>query len=267
MNKIKFDWPNILNLAQEIGMPAEKKRAILREYLQCHFLNYIYNQKKSNKLAFVGGTSLRLLHNLDRFSEDLDFDNQGLSTKELEDCFVLAAKKMSEIGFDNDWKFKKIREDAWRGYLKFTAGILQEIKLSPFQTERLMIKIEVMKPKAKINIKPVLLKRFGVLANIISYDLSIILSQKTLAALHRRPSKARDFYDVAWLLIQHIRPDFKILKKENIKNIKDYTQIMLKEYIKLKPNLKILKQKLKPFLINEENLKYLDLFDKIIQDI
>ncbi len=267
MNKIKFDWSNILSLAQDIGIPLEKKRAILREYLQCHFLNFVYDQKKPNKLVFVGGTSLRLLHNLDRFSEDLDFDNQGLSTKELDTCFTLAAKKMSEIGFDNDLKFKKIRNNAWRGYLKFAPGILKEIGLSPFQAEKLMIKVEIMKPKVKIIAQAVLLKKFGVLTNITSYDLSVMLSQKTLAALHRQPCKARDFYDIAWLIIQHVQPDFKILKKENIKNIEDYKQRMLKEYEKLKPNFKILKQKLKPFLINEKNLKYLDLFDKIVQDV
>ena len=74
MNQIIDSFPEILDFAKNYHLPVTKKRAILREYLQSKILREIYKNKLSVNLLFVGGTSLRLLHNLDRFSEDLDFD-------------------------------------------------------------------------------------------------------------------------------------------------------------------------------------------------
>src|SRR5260221_14665772 len=44
-----------------------------REYIQHLFLSYLYQFPESEKLAFKGGTALRLLFRSPRFSEDLDF--------------------------------------------------------------------------------------------------------------------------------------------------------------------------------------------------
>jgi len=46
---------------------------VLREYFEVLFLAYLYSFKESSKILFKGGTSLRLLLNSFRFSEDLDF--------------------------------------------------------------------------------------------------------------------------------------------------------------------------------------------------
>jgi predicted nucleotidyltransferase component of viral defense system len=45
----------------------------LREYLQALVLRSFYESEAFRNLAFVGGTALRFLHGLPRFSEDLDF--------------------------------------------------------------------------------------------------------------------------------------------------------------------------------------------------
>ncbi len=79
MNPVVNNFPQILEFARQHGLPVAKKRAILREYLQVKILDILYQEKMSLKLYFVGGTSLRLLHGLDRFSEDLDFDTDHLS--------------------------------------------------------------------------------------------------------------------------------------------------------------------------------------------
>ncbi len=46
---------------------------MMREYLQNVILSHLYRHPLSHKLAFKGGTALRLLFNSPRFSEDLDF--------------------------------------------------------------------------------------------------------------------------------------------------------------------------------------------------
>ena len=45
----------------------------LRELLQIIILRIMHETNQFKHLAFVGGTCLRILYNLNRFSEDLDF--------------------------------------------------------------------------------------------------------------------------------------------------------------------------------------------------
>ncbi|OIO72442.1 MAG: hypothetical protein AUJ85_10235 [Elusimicrobia bacterium CG1_02_37_114] len=46
---------------------------IAREYFQHLFLSNLYKSKDSEKLAFKGGTALRIIYGSPRFSEDIDF--------------------------------------------------------------------------------------------------------------------------------------------------------------------------------------------------
>ena len=51
---------------------------ILKEYLQLMILDYLSSTPTIQKMAFIGGTNLRLVKGIDRFSEDLDFDCKDL---------------------------------------------------------------------------------------------------------------------------------------------------------------------------------------------
>ena len=51
------------------------KRFMLREYLQYKILEIIFDGPYADRLIFLGGTCLRIVHGNQRFSEDLDFDN------------------------------------------------------------------------------------------------------------------------------------------------------------------------------------------------
>ena len=55
---------------------------ILKEYLQLMILDYLSSTPNIQKMAFIGGTNLRLVKGIDRFSEDLDFDCKNLSKDE-----------------------------------------------------------------------------------------------------------------------------------------------------------------------------------------
>ena len=52
---------------------TEDYRQALREILQDVALLGLWRSNFFNTAAFYGGTALRILHGLDRFSEDLDF--------------------------------------------------------------------------------------------------------------------------------------------------------------------------------------------------
>jgi len=54
-------------------MALEDKLNRVREFLQIVILKIIYDKGFFKNIAFVGGTALRILYDLRRFSEDLDF--------------------------------------------------------------------------------------------------------------------------------------------------------------------------------------------------
>ena len=61
---------------------AAFQKHILKEYIQLMVLDYLADTPYIGKLAFIGGTNLRLIKGIDRFSEDLDFDCRNLSEPE-----------------------------------------------------------------------------------------------------------------------------------------------------------------------------------------
>ena len=55
---------------------------MLKEYLQLLILDHLATTPYINKVSFIGGTNLRLIQGIDRFSEDLDFDCKELGEDE-----------------------------------------------------------------------------------------------------------------------------------------------------------------------------------------
>jgi len=92
-------------------------RFILREYLQYKILESISKNKLSNKLVFIGGTALRIIHNNQRFSEDLDFDNYKLSFSEFSKlCNDIASSLLLE-GIESEQRL--VTKGSYRCFLSF----------------------------------------------------------------------------------------------------------------------------------------------------
>jgi len=51
---------------------------MLKEHILLMILDYLSNTAYARKMSFIGGTSIRLIRGIDRFSEDLDFDVKQL---------------------------------------------------------------------------------------------------------------------------------------------------------------------------------------------
>jgi predicted nucleotidyltransferase component of viral defense system len=64
---------DILKNQLTAGMTDEEKLNRTREFLQVLCLKIMYDKGAFGNIAFVGGTALRILFDLRRFSEDLDF--------------------------------------------------------------------------------------------------------------------------------------------------------------------------------------------------
>src|SRR3989338_6951351 len=100
---------------KRLNIPANKNRALIREYLQTRIIAYLYGKEGASKISFIGGTSLRLLRGLDRFSEDLDFDNLNLTSKQIEILFQDISSQLKREGFEayctiKNKKKKKIKK-------------------------------------------------------------------------------------------------------------------------------------------------------------
>jgi predicted nucleotidyltransferase component of viral defense system len=264
--QMQFYWQNILQTAKAEDYPLVKKRALIREYLQSKFLYFLYAQKQSAQIAFIGGTCLRLLHNLDRFSEDLDFDNLGLKSSELKLILSKSADNLKKIGFGLEFKLK-IQGKTGVGYLKFADSLLKNIGASLDPKEKLHIKIDIKEPEQGAQQEVYLLTKLDSIQNIVSNNLETLLSQKTLAFLYRKSPRGRDIYDIFWLLSKNIQPNLKCFKKIEIKDINDYLAVLNKKYIQLQPKMKYLKKQLQPFLLDEQKIKYLDMFEKLIEKL
>jgi predicted nucleotidyltransferase component of viral defense system len=238
------------------------KRNILREYLQYKILDIIFNSEFSNRLIFMGGTALRIVYGNTRFSEDLDFDNLGLSEKEFEELSLLVKKGLELEGYvvevDNVFK------GAYRCIIKLPE-VLFDNKLSVIKEEKIIIQIDTVSQKFEYVPERKIINKFDVFTEIAVVPLSILLSQKFFAVFNRKRDKGRDFYDILFLL-QLIKPDYAYLKdKLEISNESE-----LKEKLLLKiggSNLEDLSKDVEPFLFNPSDSKKILLFGDYIKQI
>ena len=67
---------------QQIQNNSVFHKYMLKEYIQLLILDYLSASSYIKKLTFIGGTNLRLVKRIDRFSEDIDFDCKDLSKEE-----------------------------------------------------------------------------------------------------------------------------------------------------------------------------------------
>ena len=170
----------------------------MREYLQAYVLRIMHDRGVFQSTAFVGGTALRFLYDLPRFSEDLDLSlhkkpgysfNHLVSTIKQE--LILAGYETSTTSNED----KTVQS----AFVKFE-GLLYEAKLSPLKNQKFSIKIEIdTKPPKGAFLTTQIVNKFFPIA-FLSYDLPSMLAGKIHALLTRKYTKGRDFFDIAWYL-------------------------------------------------------------------
>lgn len=249
---------------ERLGISPNKKRALIREYLQTKIITDLYDKEESRKLSFIGGTSLRLLRGLDRFSEDLDFDNLGLSFPQIKEVFGEIAADLGKSDFSATYIMKSTNGSGI-GDLKFP-DVLFQLKISAHRSEKLSVKINYMTPRIKPASEFVVLTRFGFVQNVLTNTRETLCAQKIRAIIQRKDPQPRDFYDVVWFLSQNIRPEEKILRSLGFKNAKE-AFVRINEIFEsnIKQNLPQFKRRLQPFLLDESHISYLDMFPDVIK--
>lgn len=206
------------------------RRNILREYLQYKMLAVIFGGKFSSKLAFMGGTAIHIVHGAGRFSEDLDFDNRGLSRDDFGALTLSVARQLSLEGFsvESDVSFK----GAFSADIKIT-GLLHETGISGHKEEKILVKLDAEAQDFEYTPARMIINKFDVLAGISVVPEDILLSQKFYAILKRKRPMGRDFYD-AMFLAGKTRPNLRYLKdKAGIADTDSLKKALLDYCVKL----------------------------------
>lgn len=116
--------------------------SLIREYLQSRVLESLQDTGAFLRRAFLGGTALRFLFSIPRFSEDLDFSliHVGQETR-FRTALVEVKRMLTHEGYQievnvKDWKTVAL------GWIRFP-GLLYELGLSPRPSQVLSIKLDV----------------------------------------------------------------------------------------------------------------------------
>ena len=231
------------------------ERSILREYLQYKILQAIFESHHASKLSFLGGTALRIIHGNNRFSEDIDLDNFGLSWAEFEDVIQKVKRSMELEGFEVE--IRNVTKGAYRCYLKFPA-LLHEQGLSPFQEEKILIQVDTTTQGYSYHPEPKLIVKFDVFVEIRVTPINILLAQKIFTAVNRKRPKGRDFYDITFLA-GITKPDMGFLcQKLSVETAEDLRKEVSARITAF--DFKQLAEDVTPFLINQADIKRVEKF-------
>ncbi|PCI51136.1 MAG: hypothetical protein COB51_02515 [Moraxellaceae bacterium] len=166
--------------------------------------------------AFQGGTSLRILHRLPRFSEDLDFilkkpDPDFDWSKTLKkllghfDEFGLKSEALTKGKIDNRIKKAIIKDNS----------IINQLNLSFYSghaDQKLKIKLEIdVDPPQGSGFNYSYLD-FPLDFEVCHQDLSSNFALKIHTLLCRQFIKGRDWYDFNWYLKQQVAPNLPLLR-------------------------------------------------------
>lgn len=191
---------------------TNEKLNAMREYLQAYILSFMYEGGVFRHAAFVGGTALRFLHGLPRFSEDLDFSQAG---KEKVKFGVLIGKIMRELELAGYNATALVEEEKTvnNAFVRFE-GLMHEAGISPLKKQKFSVKIEIdTDPPAGAVLEEQLVSKYFPI-NFLTHDAASLFSGKVHAILSRKYTKGRDLFDLGWYLLtwKGIEPNFTQLK-------------------------------------------------------
>ncbi|MCJ7643403.1 MAG: nucleotidyl transferase AbiEii/AbiGii toxin family protein [Candidatus Aminicenantes bacterium] len=204
----------------EIRSLEDSLRA-LREVMQEIALLGLWRSKFFEKVAFYGGTALRVLYGLDRFSEDLDFSLLEKSESfDLADYSEALKKELASFGFavEIESRAKPAGAAIQSAFLKadtrtqmitveFDRGLVQQVP----RNQVLKIKLEIdTDPPPGFSTETRYLLRPVPFA-VRTFSLPDLFAGKMHAVLCREWKsrvKGRDWYDLVWFAAHH--PELRI---------------------------------------------------------
>jgi len=199
----------------EIRSVEDSLRA-LREVMQEIALLGLWRSKFFEKAAFYGGTALRVLYGLDRFSEDLDFSllRKG-EDFDLADYGQALKRELASFGFavEIESRAKPTSGAVQSAFLKadtrtqmitveFDRGLVQKVPRN--QVLKIKLEIDVDPPPGFTTETRYLLR--PVPFSVRTFSLPDLFAGKMHAVLCREWKsrlKGRDWYDLVWFAAYH----------------------------------------------------------------
>lgn len=172
---------------------------VMREYLQARVLEVMQLRGAWTAVAFMGGTALRFLYRIPRFSDDLDFAlesaNRGFEFAGLLEA--VRARFLKE-GYACEVK-SATRTTVNKAFVRFP-GLPHEMGASAHANAVFGIKIEVDTNPPRGAVLETSTVRRHVTLRIAHHDRASLVAGKVAALLMREWVKGRDVYDLVWYL-------------------------------------------------------------------
>jgi hypothetical protein len=210
-----------LRVKQQNAGSVEQEKLVLREIIQEIALLGLWRAKFFEHAAFYGGTALRILYGLDRFSEDLDFTLlRKKSDFDIQPYAKAIALELEAFDFEAkvEKKSKSIDTPVESAFIKADSHISFLVAASKFKPQKgslIKVKIEIdtdavpgFASEAKHFFWP---QPFSVL----TCDLPSLMAGKLHATFCRglrKNIKGRDWYDLLWYVGQGIKPNWVYLE-------------------------------------------------------
>lgn len=241
------------------GLDAETRFNVLKEELQYYVLNFICHHPRYSGWIMYGGSALRIIHELNRMSVDLDFEVSHAVTE----IFLKKLKTEIEKHFLNTYgagdDFITVKITNKRG-LKLIFHVGEELSFG-HPSKQVHVKIDLnhfTAPKTVIERRPI--NRGQLSFVIVTYNMASLMASK-LAAIFLRGTrgvgkevyeeKGRDIYDLLWYMGKKIVPDFDYLIAKGV-DVKDPRALFDKLTLKMnKVSDKNLKDDLRPLFVDK----------------
>jgi len=182
-----------------------------KDYIEELFLSRLFNS--CNNIVFKGGIALAKFYGSNRFSDDLDF-SIILGREECENIKTKIDKVIERSTEEEPVKIlRKLNSERKLVYELSIRGPLFE-RSNKYQH----LKIEIGKNEPVLE-KPLIFRRDPKYVDIAPYTAIVmnekeILAEKTVALLYRHNLKARDLYDIYFLLSKGTEIDVALLDRK-----------------------------------------------------
>jgi len=166
--------------------------------------------------AFQGGTSLRILHGLPRFSEDLDFIlKQPDPEFDWSSYLKNLVRNLEEFGLEAEVKDKSRMDQAIKKAILKDNSISNQLDLSFYrgqygQKQHIKLEIDINPPSGSGF--EYTYRDFPVDFEVCHQDLSSNFALKIHALLCRAYLKGRDWYDFNWYIKNRVEPNLSLLQ-------------------------------------------------------
>ncbi len=197
-----------------LDMPREVGYNRVLETVQVKVLHGLEQSGAFEDAAFIGGTALRVLHGIRRFSEDIDLSSRtGKGESRMADWCKGVSNSMEALGVSCDVAVKeKTRHTTISTGIAKISGLLHATGVSDRVEQKLMVKIELdTRPPAGANFQKSTVDKFGSRFDVLEFDLPSMFAGKIHAILSRQYTKARDYFDLDWYLDKRVEPNVEFL--------------------------------------------------------